>query len=73
MLRILLVITGGIGAFVSLAWAVIFFKIMEDSQVILVEPVSWIIKTEFFLALGFMVVSLLAMIIGIRRGNRYYF
>lgn len=69
MLRILLVITGGIGAYASLAWAIIFFKIIQGGQVILIEPVEWIIRTEFYLALCFVVVSLLAMIIGIRKGN----
>ncbi len=73
MLRILLVITGGIGAYASLAWAIIFYKIIQDGQIILVEPIEWIIRSEFYLALCFVVVSLFAMIIGIWRGNRHYF
>ncbi len=73
MLRILLVITGGIGAYAMITWAFIFYKIIQDGQVILVEPVEWIIRTEFYLALCFVVVSLFAMIIGIGRGNRHYF
>ena len=68
MLRILLVITGGIGAYVSLAWAYVFYKIIEDGRVILIEPVSWIIRAEFFLALCFVVISFCAVIIAVRKG-----
>ena len=66
-MRILLVIVGGIGAYAMITWAIIFYKIIQDGQVILVEPINWIIKSEFALAVFMCLVCLIAVWIAIRK------
>ena len=68
-MRILLVIVGIFGAFSLASWAAIFYLIIRDGQVILVEPVNWIIKSEFALAVFMCLVSLTAVLIAIRSKN----
>lgn len=65
-LRALLVATGIFGAFAFLAWAIIFWQIIKEGQVILIEPEISILKAEFGMAIALAIFMLFAVVVAIR-------